>query len=214
MVSRSLGVPLQVAAGDELEHEVRPAAVLTDLVERHNVRVVERGDDFGFEPQSAKVFFIRPQYIGPYRLQGDDAIEPLVPGFEDESHPAAGDLVEQLEFADLAIRRVFGLRCRPVDSVPFVGQSDTGALPCQPGQVLHSIFGREEGEQSIAQILFRSRNAGRSGEGPAWRYSAITASSRRLRRKVVELDSASDRTATAACRSPLTQFRASSSSRR
>ena len=109
VIAESRDVPLQVAAGDELEHEVRAAAMLTDLVEWHDVGVVERGDHLSLEAQTAERLISRPQHVGPKRLEGDDAIEPLVPGLEDASHPAAGDLVKHLELANLALARLFGL---------------------------------------------------------------------------------------------------------
>jgi hypothetical protein len=151
ILAESRDMALQVAAGDQFEDEVRAAAMLTDLVERHDVRVVERSDHLGFEAQPAERLSSRPQDACPDRLEGDDAIEPLVPGLVDKSHPAAGDLVEQLELADLPFGRVVGLRSGPLlqTPCPAIHRDDR---PRQPGPVFHPILVREERDQAVGQI--------------------------------------------------------------
>ncbi len=92
--------PLGEAAPlDQLHAEERDAhaaqAPLADLVDRHDVRVVEAGGDLRLGAEAAQRHRVA-EVGGPHDLQRDDAVETQLPGPVDDAHAAAGDLVEHL----------------------------------------------------------------------------------------------------------------------
>ena len=95
---------VEVAAVDEFEREVRRAVVFADIVDLHDVRVVQLRDRFGFRTKPFEVRFadIRPT---DNHLQRDDAVEVNVPRFVDDPHAAFAEFVEDLVRPDEALRR-------------------------------------------------------------------------------------------------------------
>ena len=69
----TVGEPVgEAAALDQLHAEVVLAVVLADLVDRHDVRVVERGDRLGLVPEPPQLV-VAGQLAGPDHLEGDRA---------------------------------------------------------------------------------------------------------------------------------------------
>jgi hypothetical protein len=81
--------------------------VLPDLVNRHNVRMVQVGRHLGLAAKACH-FARGGQLTGQDHLQSDDAVEALLPRPIDDAHAAAGDLVEQLVVADATPVGCFG----------------------------------------------------------------------------------------------------------
>ena len=92
----------QAAALDQLHREVRPAVVLADLVDRHDVRVVEAGRPPRPRPGSAARSLGRRR-AAPARIifRATSRFEADLPGPVDDAHAAAGDLLEQLVVAEV-----------------------------------------------------------------------------------------------------------------
>ena len=98
----------QAAALDELQRQVRPAFVVSDLVDLDNVRMLQAGDGLGF---GAKTGPLGLPGVGPGQdhLQGDEAIEAGLPGLVNDPHAAAPQLAEDfIAGHDQAWRRAGG----------------------------------------------------------------------------------------------------------
>ena len=89
----------QAAAGDQLHAEVALAVVLADLVDRHDVGVVQRRDRLGLvlEPPELGV---AGQNAGPDHLQGDRAVQADLPRLVDDPHAATAQLAADLVVAE------------------------------------------------------------------------------------------------------------------
>ena len=85
----------EAAPGDEFQGEVRQAVVVAVLVDLDDPRVLDLGDGAGLdvEPGDLVVRGVRP---GQDHLQGDQAIEPDVPGLVDDAHAAPADFRDDL----------------------------------------------------------------------------------------------------------------------
>src|SRR5262245_30048667 len=83
----------EVAAGDILEREKRPALVLADLVDLHDVRVLEASDGFGLAAKARKRGGIQ-SLVGVNHLERDDALEICLPRLVDDPHAAAAEHLE------------------------------------------------------------------------------------------------------------------------
>ena len=83
----------QAAALDEAHAEVVLALVLADLVDRHDVGVVEVGGRLGLDVEPLDVG-LGGELAGQDHLQGDRPVEADLPGLVDDAHAAAGDLPE------------------------------------------------------------------------------------------------------------------------
>ena len=99
LLLRSRQVALEVTPRDKLQDEIRAASLLANLVKGHNIGVIERRDDPGFGAKPPDQHFGRVGSARPNRLESDDAVEPLVPGFVNHAHSTPRDFVEQFEFA-------------------------------------------------------------------------------------------------------------------
>ena len=69
--------------------------MLADGVDLHDVGVLEPGDRLGLGPEP------QPLGIGPAgpaddHLEGDEPVEPALPGLVDDAHPAVADLADDL----------------------------------------------------------------------------------------------------------------------
>ena len=91
------GVPssllVEAAAVDELQREEGQAVVLADLVDLHDVRVLQAGDGLGLGPEAGQLLGAGV-VAGQDHLQGDDAVERELPGLVDDAHAAAAQLAQ------------------------------------------------------------------------------------------------------------------------
>jgi hypothetical protein len=89
----------EAPAVDQLHREVEPPLVLADLVNGHDVGVIELGRVLGLGAE-ARDLLGRRQVAGENHLQRDHAVEPDVPRLEHHAHSSAGDLLDQLVIAE------------------------------------------------------------------------------------------------------------------
>ena len=92
-------MPRQAPAVDPLHGEVE-APLAVDLVDRHDVRVVEAGRRLGLEEEPPPLG-LRGERAGLDDLQRDDAVEAPLAGLVDDAHAAPRDLLQQLEVAEV-----------------------------------------------------------------------------------------------------------------
>ena len=94
----------EVASVDELHAEEGDAVELVDLVDRHDVGVVEVGGELGFAaeplPLRGACHRAREDHLERHRPP-----QRLLHGLVDDPHPAPGDLLEQEIIADLVLAR-------------------------------------------------------------------------------------------------------------
>ena len=90
---------LEAAAVDQLHAEEVLALVLADLVDRHDVRVVEVGRRLGLLAKPLDGVVVEP--VRQDHLQRDRAVEADLPGAVDDAHAAVGDLGLQLVVAEV-----------------------------------------------------------------------------------------------------------------
>ena len=85
----------EAVALDEAHREVVLPRVFAHFVDRHDAGMIElgRGLGFGAEPLNLPR---RRQPAGQDHLQGDEAVERLLPRLEDDAHAALGNLPDQL----------------------------------------------------------------------------------------------------------------------
>jgi hypothetical protein len=93
--------PCQAVTLDQLHAEEVPTAVLTDLVNGHDVRVVQPGRRFRLQPKTLHLGG-RGQLRRQDHLEGDDAVQADLPRPVNHAHPAARDLFLQLVVAEAA----------------------------------------------------------------------------------------------------------------
>ena len=103
---------VQALAVDEGHREVVLAVVLADLVDRHDVGMVEVGRRLGFAVEPLHVL-VRGELPGEDHLQGDRPVQLDLPGLVDHAHAAAGDLALDFVVAELEQRRGAGRRLVP-----------------------------------------------------------------------------------------------------
>ncbi len=110
----------EAAPGDEFQGEVRQAVEIAVLVDLDDTRVLDPGDGarLDVEPGDLVVRGVGP---GQDHLEGDEAIEPDVPGLVNDAHAAAADLGE-----DLVARDGDPDRPRPPDCGPGRPATDLG----------------------------------------------------------------------------------------
>lgn len=68
--------------------------MLIDIVDRHDVRMIQVGGRFRFRAKSPRVLF-RGQLTRQDHLQRRDVVGLQLTDFEDHSHSAAGDFFQQ-----------------------------------------------------------------------------------------------------------------------
>ena len=83
--------------------------MLAHLVDRHDMGMVEPGDRLGLDAEPLDRVGTGPECRRPDRLEGHDPAEALLPGFENDAHPADGDLLDQLEVAEIAADSELGV---------------------------------------------------------------------------------------------------------
>ena len=102
--------------------------MLADLVDGHDVRMVELRGRFSASMRNRCNVSRRGKLPGQDHLEGDDALEPDLPGLEDNAHAAAGDLLDQLILSEHT-RRLFPGAAGAEDGVPWNQVVGVGALP-------------------------------------------------------------------------------------
>jgi hypothetical protein len=89
----------QAAAGDQLQRQERLPAGLAGLVDLDDVRVLERGDGLGLDPEPRP---LRRAGAGPQdHLQSHRPPQPSLPGLVDDAHAAVADDLDDLVAVDL-----------------------------------------------------------------------------------------------------------------
>ena len=102
--ARRLRMPIdervERAAVHEFEREVRQPVVLADLVDLDDVRVLQPGDGPGFLIEAGELLRAGVP-AGENHLEGDEPIQPRLPGLVDDAHAAAAQLREDLVAGNL-----------------------------------------------------------------------------------------------------------------
>ena len=81
----------EAASFDVGHREVMPAGVFTDFVDGHDSRVVELGGQLCLLVEALDVL-LRRHLAGQDRLQGDHAVQAVLPRQVNRAHAAAGEL--------------------------------------------------------------------------------------------------------------------------
>ena len=129
---KMLAVASEAAALDELHGEEGLPLVLADLVDGHDVRVVELGGGLGLGLEAPQVGR-GGELAGENHFQGDDPVERRLPRLVDDAHAAAGDLFQQLVVAEQASETL----CRfPLERLtpPGRGLIHRARPVCRPGR--------------------------------------------------------------------------------
>jgi hypothetical protein len=172
-------LPVQAAAGHELQGEVRPAVGLADLVDLHDVGVLKAGDGLGLGAEAGQ-FVGAGVGAGQDHLEGDQAVQAEVPGLVDDAHAAPAQFPEELVAGDDGavgggrlgrlrherLARAGGARRRPA-----VGRGQRRAG--QDGFRLGGARFRRDGRRTLVGGLvaegglFTGRGVGHGSPGPA-----------------------------------------------
>jgi hypothetical protein len=95
-IGGELGKPLiEAGSVDEFHAEEMPSTVLTNLVDWHDVRMVELRDGLGLILKSQQ-FTFRGENAGLDQLHGDCPVESHLVGFQDDAHPPSAQLAKDL----------------------------------------------------------------------------------------------------------------------
>ena len=99
--SRSARLPPSNSSSDD-EGE---AVDLADLVDLHDIGVMEPRDRFRLEPETVQL--LRPGLeAGPDHLQGDQTLQLSLPGLVDHPHATVAQLLQDLVVSDLGPTRL------------------------------------------------------------------------------------------------------------
>ena len=103
-VSRSpVDRAVQRLTGDELHDDERPAVQIADVVDGHDIRMVEQGSQPGFAREPLGRDVVRRQLVG-HELDGDEPAQPRIPRLVDLSHAAGSEGADDLVDADALAR--------------------------------------------------------------------------------------------------------------
>src|ERR1700757_751718 len=83
----------------EFHDDERMAVLLADVINRADVCVIECGRSFSFTSESFQGLRIAREIFWK-KLQGDEAIEASVLGFEDDTHPATAEFLNDAVVRD------------------------------------------------------------------------------------------------------------------
>ena len=97
---RGLG---EIAAGDVLHREVLQALMFADFIDRHDVRMVERGHRLGLGAEAGQVAR-GGERASEDHLERDHPVEARLIGPIDDPHPAVGYFLFELVIAEIADR--------------------------------------------------------------------------------------------------------------
>ena len=138
----------ETPALDEIHDEERLPLVGADFVDGDDVRVLQAGRRRRFRTESLRQFLAR-LFPEQEHLHRNDAVEALLPRFEDDTHPAARDFFEQFVIAEGAERKT---ALTPALSTPI-------ALTPSPSPIRWARVARR-GRSGLGQRI-RFRNAER-----------------------------------------------------
>src|SRR5438128_2836450 len=129
IAAEALEVIGEAAAFEQLHAEEGGASEIADVVDRHDVGMIEIGRLFSLVAEALDLLR-RGTRTGQNHLQGDDAIETLLPRFVDDAHAAALDLVEELVVAEVApcLRDAKRRRDRHGQGGVFLARGSIGAI--------------------------------------------------------------------------------------
>jgi hypothetical protein len=99
----------QAASLDQLERQKRLPVHLADVIQRHDVRMRQLGDDLGFVAKAGQLFR-RRVFVVPQRLDGHQPIERSLPRPIDHAHASQSENAQRLvagKFAEPRRRRDF-----------------------------------------------------------------------------------------------------------
>ena len=94
-----LDQPRQALTLDELHAEERATVKLGDLVDRHDIGVVQIGGELGFTEKSLSLL-VAGHLPGEDHFQGDKPFDRHLPGLVHDAHAAARDLLQDLVLTD------------------------------------------------------------------------------------------------------------------
>ena len=172
-----VGGPLlgQVPSVNELHAEEEHAVLVADLVDRHDVGVVQLAGQLGLAAKPCPLVG-RRQRAGEDHLERDDPVQRDLPGLVDNPHPAPGDLLEQNDNLP-GVPRPEGLtrgpgsipvhqpRWRPDRSMVADSQGTVGGEPEKPRSASRNVAWiarievREPGQVLVrARVLASSRS--------------------------------------------------------
>ena len=84
---------LQRHTVQELHHDIRLTVFLADVINRADVRVIERGSRLRFSAEPFECLRVVDHIFGK-ELEGDEAMEPRVLGFVNHTHSTAAELLD------------------------------------------------------------------------------------------------------------------------
>jgi hypothetical protein len=102
---------LQRVAVEQLHHDEQAAAVLSKLVNRADVRMIQRGCGAGFAFEALSGLGARGR-VGREELDRDLAAETFMPAPVDDAHAAAADLLQNAIVRDGLADHVLPRLCR------------------------------------------------------------------------------------------------------
>ena len=135
----------QARAFDQLHAEEVLAFVFADLVDGHDIRMVEVGSSLGLSIKTPHVRG-RSQLTSQDHLESDDAVQAYLPGLVDHAHAAAGDFFQQFIIAEIANAR------QPIRARRFLG-ADRGVAGMSLLQRLRHALHRRLVREKLAQFL-------------------------------------------------------------
>jgi hypothetical protein len=133
----------QALALDEFHAEVMLVLVPADLVEGHDVGMVETGGDLGLGLEALDVGG-GSELAGQDHLEGDETVEAHLPRLVDNAHAAAGDLLQQLVVAEITDAGA-GRPCHRPDRLRQPGEAilvdqEGAQLGGKLGMLLHPLL--------------------------------------------------------------------------
>ena len=100
---RAIGHPLcEALALDEAHREIMLPLVLANLENRHDTRMIEVGRRLGFDVEAPHIASSSASWPARIILSATVPVEADLSGLEDDTHPAAGELADDLIVAEVA----------------------------------------------------------------------------------------------------------------
>ena len=163
-------LPVEAAAGAELQREERPAVVLADLVDLHDVRVLQPGDRLRLGRGSGPAR--PPPAWPPARIifSATTRFSAALPGLVDDAHAAAAQLAQDLVARRGVARPYFRLLGRPLGlrrrqgGVGFVGGLGTGPVFAATGMAVGGTSAESSGGRGTGAV--GARRCRRTGRPP------------------------------------------------
>jgi len=134
----------EAATLDEFHGEEGLSVVRADLVNRHDVRVIQAGDRLRLAPETEMVGE-RSQPVGADHLQGNQPPQAPLPSLVNNTHASLADPFQQIVIADALARSVRDRRVRRSSRRQCLGFS-------RAGEPLHLVAATEVRLQFRGQI--------------------------------------------------------------